>query len=347
MHRCRLYWVIAIWVSATLILFLDIAPAAPPAQLFKIPPDPARYSAESETPIVLRRRVVTPNFELFAGGNTPDRMELNLFNDTRLFVTLTGTELGDDGGLAWLGRLEGHADSQVTIVVRDHRMSAMITLPQRRFDLRPWQDGLHIIQELDSAALPSHTMASERQAHSSSLMVRGNVMNAQELRVLELVNDERAKNGRNPLTPDDRLTQAARGHSQDMADHDYFSHTGLNGSSPGDRITAAGYIWNYCGENIAMGYSSPEAVVNGWMNSSGHRSNILNANFCDLGVGYVSQGPHWTQNFGRLSGVSQCPADSSGGDGSSDGGGGGGGSSGGGGGGGCFVGTLRALPGKK
>ena len=73
-----------------------------------------------------------------------------------------------------------------------------------------------------------------------------------------------------------------------MAENNYFSHTGLDGSSAGTRITRAGYTWRSYGENIAYGYSTAERVMEGWMNSSGHRANILKNNFTDIGVGYAS-----------------------------------------------------------
>lgn len=131
--------------------------------------------------------------------------------------------------------------------------------------------------------------------------------------VIDLVNDERAAEGLGPLSYDANLTAAARGHSQDMGLNDYFDHIGLDGSTPGDRITEAGYSWNTYGENIAAGYATPAAVVAGWMASAGHRANILNPNFCDIGVGYAyvassTYGRYWTQNFGRKSGVYACPA---------------------------------------
>ncbi|MGW0659048.1 CAP domain-containing protein [Streptodolium elevatio] len=117
--------------------------------------------------------------------------------------------------------------------------------------------------------------------------------------VVRLANVERAKNGCGPLSEDPELKAAALGHSQDMAARDYFSHTGQDGRSAGDRITAAGYSWSTWGENIARGQQTPESVMEAWMNSPGHRANILNCSFKDLGVGVhiASGGPWWTQNF--------------------------------------------------
>ena len=94
----------------------------------------------------------------------------------------------------------------------------------------------------------------------------------------------------------DKLGKAGYDHSVDMETNNYFSHTGLDGSNPGQRITAAGYVWQSYGENIASGYTSEQAVMNGWLNSEGHCKNIMNADFKDMGVG--RDGNYWTQDFG-------------------------------------------------
>ena len=126
-------------------------------------------------------------------------------------------------------------------------------------------------------------------------------------RVVELVNQERAKVGCSPLAMNTALNNAALGHSEDMARHDFVDHTGSDGSSPWDRMTRAGYQWSGAGENIAAGYVTPEDVMKGWMGSDGHRTNILNCSFRDIGVGYIyladDTGPvnyhhYWTQVFG-------------------------------------------------
>ncbi|MFE5793281.1 CAP domain-containing protein [Streptomyces sp. NPDC056503] len=117
--------------------------------------------------------------------------------------------------------------------------------------------------------------------------------------VLSLVNAERAKAGCGPLTANATLARAAQGHSDDMAARDFFDHTNPDGADPGDRVTAAGYPWSTYGENIAMGQRTPEQVMEAWMNSPGHRANILNCDFKELGVGVHDEGgPYWTQVFG-------------------------------------------------
>ena len=115
--------------------------------------------------------------------------------------------------------------------------------------------------------------------------------------VLTLVNRERAANGLSALRLDDTLCRYATVKSQDMHDNGYFSHTSPTYGSPFDMMKSFGITYNYAGENIAMGYSTPEAVMTAWMNSAGHRANILSENFTTLGVGYVADGGYWTQWF--------------------------------------------------
>ncbi|MEV5505191.1 sigma-70 family RNA polymerase sigma factor [Streptomyces orinoci] len=118
--------------------------------------------------------------------------------------------------------------------------------------------------------------------------------------VIALVNAERAKVGCSPVRNNSQLAAAAQRHSDDMAARNFFDHTNPDGQGPGERITAAGYQWSTYGENIAYGQQTPASVMDSWMHSSGHRANILNCSFKDLGVG-VNQapgGPRWTQDFG-------------------------------------------------
>ncbi|MFV5992364.1 CAP domain-containing protein [Streptomyces sp. NPDC056231] len=121
---------------------------------------------------------------------------------------------------------------------------------------------------------------------------------ADTARVLALVNSERSKVGCSPLTVNAKLTKAAQDHSKDMADHRNMSHTGSDGSSPADRITRAGYTWRAYGENVAYGYSTPESVMNAWMTSPGHKRNILDCTYKEIGIGLAQPGHYWTQDFG-------------------------------------------------
>ena len=118
-----------------------------------------------------------------------------------------------------------------------------------------------------------------------------------EHEVVRLVNEIRQQNGLKPLTENWELSRVARYKSQDMLDNRYFSHTSPTYGSPFQMIKAFGLSYRTAGENIAKGYASPQAVVNGWMNSSGHRANILNVSYTQIGIGYVAQRNYWTQMF--------------------------------------------------
>jgi uncharacterized protein YkwD len=118
--------------------------------------------------------------------------------------------------------------------------------------------------------------------------------------VVSLTNDERAKVGCPALVISSQLSTAAQSHTGDMATHKLMSHTGSDGSSPWDRINATGYQFRAAAENVAMGFETPADVVNGWMNSAGHRANILNCDLHEIGVGYATDStgaPYWTQDF--------------------------------------------------
>ncbi|WP_405542874.1 sigma-70 family RNA polymerase sigma factor [Streptomyces goshikiensis] len=118
--------------------------------------------------------------------------------------------------------------------------------------------------------------------------------------VIALVNKERAAAGCGPLTENSQLRSAAQGQSDDMAARNFFDHTNPDGADPGKRVTAAGYRWSTYGENIARGQQNADSVMDSWMKSPGHRANILNCAFKEIGVGIHqgAGGPWWTQNFG-------------------------------------------------
>ncbi|EFC85448.1 CAP domain-containing protein [Parafrankia sp. EUN1f] len=119
--------------------------------------------------------------------------------------------------------------------------------------------------------------------------------------VVRLTNVERQAAGCGPLAVDASLSAAAQAHSADMAANNYFSHSGLDGTSAGDRARAAGFPSTYVGENIAAGSATPAATIQMWMGSSGHRANILNCAYTHIGVGYAEGGSYryyWTQVFG-------------------------------------------------
>jgi len=122
-------------------------------------------------------------------------------------------------------------------------------------------------------------------------------IHAYEKKVAELVNRERTSRGLPALTLDETLCRGARMKSEDMQKNNYFSHTSPTYGSAFDMMRSLGITYNSAGENIAMGQTSPEAVVAAWMNSQSHRDNILSTKYTLLGVGYVANGNYWTQWF--------------------------------------------------
>ena len=118
-----------------------------------------------------------------------------------------------------------------------------------------------------------------------------------EKEVVRLVNEIRVQRGMRELTYNWELSRVARYKSEDMRDNSYFSHTSPVYGSPFQMIKAFGITYRTAGENIARGQRTPEEVVNAWMNSSGHRANILNPSFTEIGVGYAASGNYWTQMF--------------------------------------------------
>jgi uncharacterized protein YkwD len=122
---------------------------------------------------------------------------------------------------------------------------------------------------------------------------------AAEAEVLKLVNDQRAAVGCSPVAANSALSDLAQTFSEDMAARDFFDHTDPSGLTPWDRAAKAG-IASLGGENIARGQADAAAVMDAWMNSPGHKANILNCDFKTLGVGvhFGTGGPWWTQDFG-------------------------------------------------
>lgn len=133
-----------------------------------------------------------------------------------------------------------------------------------------------------------------------------------EAEVLTIVNQRRSEGATcggqafgaaPPLSADPALTCAARIHSLDMAERNFFDHNNLDGESPFDRMMRAGYVYSTAGENIAAGQPTAEQVMQGWMQSDGHCRNIMNPDFVHFGGGYVSTATaaypaYWTQTFG-------------------------------------------------
>jgi uncharacterized protein YkwD len=126
----------------------------------------------------------------------------------------------------------------------------------------------------------------------------------EQARVVELVNAERAARGLAPLAWEDRLASSAGSYAGYMASADFFSHTGADGSDVVQRVETAGYTgWSFLGENLAAGQTSPERVVQAWMNSPVHRANVLAVDACEIGIGKAQNptsrfGDYWAMETG-------------------------------------------------
>ena len=149
-------------------------------------------------------------------------------------------------------------------------------------------------------------IAANPQVENPNLIYPGQVLNipqvsqavrAYEQEVVRLVNAQRAQNGLKPLAENWELSRVARYKSADMAGKRYFSHESPTYGSPYQMMRSFGISFRSAGENIAYGQRPPAAVVGAWMNSSGHRANILSSSYTQIGVGYHEAGNYWTQMF--------------------------------------------------
>ncbi|MBT2509617.1 CAP domain-containing protein [Streptomyces sp. ISL-98] len=158
--------------------------------------------------------------------------------------------------------------------------------------------------EAEKSTRPEHTRPTQAQKPPSNGNGTGDSDNSgaessAEARVLTLVNQERSKAGCSPVRADGPLAALAEAFSEDMDARNFFDHTDPDGASPWDRAEKAG-VSGLGGENIARGQADAQSVMDAWMNSDGHRANILNCEYKTLGVGVhmASGGPWWTQDFG-------------------------------------------------
>ena len=152
----------------------------------------------------------------------------------------------------------------------------------------------------------SEIIAANPQIANPNLIYPGQILNIPQLsdtvlsyeaEVIRLVNDIRVQNGLKALSTNWELSRVARYKSEDMSSARYFSHTSPTYGTPFQMMQSFGLSYRTAGENIAYGQRTPAAVVDAWMNSSGHRANILNSSYTQIGVGYCASGNYWTQMF--------------------------------------------------
>ncbi|WP_327381118.1 sigma-70 family RNA polymerase sigma factor [Streptomyces sp. NBC_01207] len=212
------------------------------------------------------------------------------------------------GGLVYLGGLPGSGDTKEGAAAPATPLAALSATESAAPPSESASPSASPSPSASASASPSPSAsASPTQSKSKSPSPKASAAKPAPAppsgvagQVVALVNSERAAAGCGPLKEDPQLRAAAQGHSDDMASRDYFDHTSPDGKDPGDRTTAAGYRWSTYGENIARGQQTAQSVMDSWMKSPGHKANILNCSFKDIGVGIHqgSGGPWWTQNFG-------------------------------------------------
>lgn len=152
-------------------------------------------------------------------------------------------------------------------------------------------------QPAPEAKQPTTPPATGEQKEQQTTPATSGEMTEIEKKVVELTNQERRKQGLADLKIDTELSRVAKTKSKDMQEKNYFSHTSPTYGSPFDMMRDFGISYNAAAENIAQGQRTAEEVVQAWMNSSGHRANILNGNYTHIGVGHDPNGNYWTQMF--------------------------------------------------
>lgn len=246
----------------------------------------------SPSSIIARQRLalVNPSILTNAQSIDVDEIQFDLFDGVRLRASRKSVQKGTHEAVLWIGAISGSERGEVTLIVRERRVSATITLPSAIYQIRPYGVTYHIVRQIKREA-----------AFSPENFPAG--LSAAEQKLIELVNRERVAEGLPPLRCNARLCFAARKHAEDMARKNYYSHSERDGSRFYHRIFSAGYPVSKCGENIAVGFASAEEVFGGWIITPEHRVNILNADFTETGVGFAggtTKNPrrYWTQDFG-------------------------------------------------
>lgn len=237
--------------------------------------------------VVCRQRSVFINPDLFVNTQAIDVLQLNLFEDVRLQAVRNKTQGGARGSVLWTGVLAGAGTGSVVLITRDQRVSATVSLPSVTYQIRPLDNGMHLIRQIDTLA----TAGLERIQPG---------MPPEEWKIMLLVNRERAAEGLETLQCNEALSMASRDHAAEMALGNYYSHDRRDGRKFYERIFETGYPVSKCGENIAVGFAAPEEVFEGWINSPEHRANILNCDFTEMGVGNAvgNNKIYWAQEFG-------------------------------------------------
>ena len=250
-------------------------------------------------PIIMNNRVYVPvrfvaeNIGADVDWFPADRVVSITMNSVNLNLRIgQPTLIRNDGGIS---ATEKSMDV-VPVIINDRTLLPIRFVVEEFGYIVGWDDSLRRV-------------SISRETHAAPGTADPSQMDAEEFEgeILRLVNAEREKLGISPLLWDSALASAARKHSMDMAENDFFSHASPNGDMPAERAAMENFAGSYIGENISAGRSTPEETMAGWMGSQGHRENILRPEYTHIGVGsYQLKGSRYiyycTQVFGRITG---------------------------------------------
>lgn len=198
-------------------------------------------------------------------------------------ITANQMPIDASNWMDWFNRINDQVKNPV-----DRSLYPMPVSPQNPANPRPQQP-----QTQPQPQQPQTQQPQQPQQPASPQQSGDSAKYAQQ--VLDIVNQERSKAGLKPLTMNDKLSKVAMAKAQDMYNNNYFDHQSPTYGSPFDMMKSFGVTYNSAGENIAKGQSSPSEVMNQWMNSPGHRANILNSGFTQIGIAYYNK--EWVQEF--------------------------------------------------
>lgn len=203
---------------------------------------------------------------------------------------------GFDSVVLWIGKNVMYRNGEAVVldvvprIVNDRTLVPVRAVSESFGAHVTWDESARLVTVVTNGATPEQPPEEKPENHADFAY-----------RVFTLANEERRAAGLTPFEWNDDLANIAFAHSKDMNDREFMSHNNPDGLSPFDRITRYGLRYSRAAENIAAGQQTPEEVMNGWMNSAGHRANILNPDLKQLGVGYYEgDGPYrtyWTQVF--------------------------------------------------
>ncbi|MDR3569068.1 MAG: CAP domain-containing protein [Syntrophobacteraceae bacterium] len=257
---------------------------------------------------ILRERIARFDPEKLLSQPDLQSISLHLFDDLRL-TARQEKEQKDSGLLVWSGKIEGAGGGKLVLVVREGFLYASVYLRSSIIQIRPVAalareaSRDYVVREL---ACPGKSSSSAPREGVCPDGGSGSGPTPGEIRLIELVNLEREADGLRVLGLSSRLTEAARRHARDMARHDCCSHELSTGEQFYENVFESGYPTSTVGENLAVGYATPEETFECMFASPEHRSNIMNPRYTQIGVGEVFDATgryryFWAQEFGSAS----------------------------------------------